>query len=45
MGKSAPGEDDAPKKRVHRKKREKLVKKQKFKKNKKKFKVLRQELR
>ena len=46
MGKSAPAEVDAPKpKRVHRKKREKLVKKQQFKKNKKKFKVLRQELR
>ena len=48
MGKAAPTEnlaDDAPKKRVHRKKREKLVKKQKFKKNKKKFKLLRAELR
>lgn len=42
---SPKGETDQPKKRVHRKKSEKLVKKANFKKNKVKFKIMRRGLR
>ena len=37
-GKATTGDSDKPKTKLHRKKNEKLVKKQKFKKNKVKFK-------
>lgn len=47
MGKVAKGagEDDAPKKKQHRKKNAKLIKKRSFKRNKHKFKANRRELR
>lgn len=47
MGKAATSSDtaDSPKKKQHRKKNAKLIKKRSFKRNKKKFKANRQELR